>query len=943
MKVLSIEKTTGKKMIGGSLPDIDTDFETGRRGDVKDYIETRFGKSQVVSVGTFTTLKLKGALKDLDRQFDNDVYTANVVTSIIDESDKTMLDLFKRSAQEPKLKEYIKRNSDIFYLMPSLLNQPKAKSIHPCAMVIFPKVMKAQEWVPVRKQNGLIVAEWDGEEMELAGFLKLDILGIKQLDKFSETLKLIEANGKTAPDIFDLPHDVEVYRYFSNGWNGDVFQMGTDSLSAYTKYLRPDNEEDLIATVALYRPGPMENNYHNIYVKAKNEGIEHQPLWGTEEIAKDTYNLIIYQEQIMAICQQLGGVTEQEADDVRRAMGKKNLKYLSVWKDRLQIGFLKNGATIEQFEETWNMMVEFAKYSFNRCISGDTKIKFLGLTKSRMHPTIKQMFDIKNDREYARSIDKISLHFKYQREGYPKGFSLDENGTLVKNKIKDIRYEGKKEVYELITSCGKKIKATCNHKFPTNNGEKRLDEIDLDKDLIYVFDGRFDDRWKAQDEDNKAPYVLNSQKGTEGFITKEPRSTNHLKIKYYKENLKKTSCEKCSKKDCRLEVHHIDGNHYTNNEPENLQTLCVSCHKKAHYKMGRTKAGEKGYKTKFSKIVSLIMVGEEDVYDVEMEAPYHTFTTDTGIVTCNSHAAAYAKTGYICQYLKVHFPLEYWTTSLTHASEENGLKFLSEIFDSKGIDVSPPDINGSGIKMTSNNDSNTIFWGIGSIKGIGEATAEQIINVRNKHGNYKSFADFFFKHNFKGSKVKKQTYEALITSGAFDTLYAFKKDVSKRLSLINRFRKFKKVKVSNKKTDIYTIGALEQSWWWSLYQKKLTGLAFLNYNNLAKNEGLETMYVTNTELAQSQHRGLFRGFGGYVVEMKTRSSVKGTFAFLTVESNYKIYKLILWSNEYEQFKESLKGCEKNFILFDAELKYEGKYEKKNTFTLKENSQIIVLK
>lgn len=674
MKVLNIKKTVGKKMIGGSLPDIDTDFETERRGEVKEYIENRFGREQVVSVGTYTTLQLKGALKDLDRQFDNDVYTANVATSIIDMSDSTMLDLFKRSAKEPKLKEYIKRNSDIIHLMPSLLNQPKAKSIHPCAMVIFPKVMTAQEWVPVRRQKGMIVAEWDGEEMELAGFLKLDILGLKQLSKFSEIDSLIKANGKDAPDIFNLPHDVEVYRYFSNGWNGDVFQMGTDNLSAYTKYLKPDNLEDLIATVALYRPGPMENNYHNIYVKAKNEGFEHKALWGTEEITKDTYNLIVYQEQIMAICQQLGGVNEIEADDVRRAMGKKNLKYLSVWKDRLQIGFLKNGATIEQFEETWNMVIEFAKYSFNR-----------------------------------------------------------------------------------------------------------------------------------------------------------------------------------------------------------------------------------------------------------------------------SHAAAYAKTGYICQYYKVNFPLEFWTVALTRASEESGLKFLSEIFDSKGIDIKPPDINGSGTKMTSNNDSNTIYWGIGSIKGIGEATAEQVINIRNKYGNYTSFADFFFKHTFKGSKVKKQTFEALITSGAFDALYGFKKDASKRLSLINRFRKFKKVKVSNKKTDIYTIGTLEQPWWWSLHQKRLTGLAFLNYGNLAKESGVETTFANTSELMHPQNHGIFRAFGGYVVEMKTRSSARGTFAFLTIESNYKIYKLILWSNEYEMYKDVLKGCEKNFVLFDAELKFDNRYEKKNTFTLKESSKIVVLK
>jgi len=674
MEVTNIKQIKGTKLQGGSLPDIDTDFEAARRPEIKEYMEQRFGKKQVVSVGTFSTLKLKGALKDLDRQFKNNVFNANVITSIIDDKDSTMLDLYKRSAKEPKLKQFIKENSDIFNLMPSLLGQPKSKSIHACAVVIMPSVMKSEEWTPVRKQNGLIVTEWGGGEIEDAGFLKEDILGIKQLDKFAKILKLIEGNGKEVPDIYNLPHDDEVYRYFSNGWNGDVFQMGTDPLSAYTKYLKPDNIEDLIATVSLYRPGPMENNYHNLYVKCKNEGRAPKYLWGTEEITKDTYGILCYQEQIMAVCRTLGNLTQQESDDVRRAMGKKNLKYLAIWEERLKEGYLKNGATEEQFQEAWEVMIEFAKYSFNR-----------------------------------------------------------------------------------------------------------------------------------------------------------------------------------------------------------------------------------------------------------------------------SHAAAYAKTGYICQWLKVHYPIEYWTSSLSFANEKDVLKFLSEINETNAVKVLPPDINNSQIKMVSNMEEKTVFWGIESIKGIGEATANQIIECRNVGGKYKSFADFYFRHTFKGSKVKKQTFEALIASGAFDILYGFAGNEQKRFSLLRRFRMFRKVRVSNPHRDIFTIGETGEKWWWKLQQKKYTGIAQIDFKEIVKKHEISTQFSSSRDFSLKQNRGVMRSYGGYVIEAKVRKGSRGSFAFLTFESNYKIHKLVLWSNEYETFKSLFKGIENSFIIFDAELKYEAKWDKANVFTLKENSTFKVLK
>ena len=672
MKVTNIVKSTSKKLVDGTLPDIDTDFAGKDRAEIKQYMEDRFGQEQVCSVGSYSTMKLKGLVKDFARISSVDFAEANLITSIIDAGDSTMLDLVKRASFEPRLKSFIKRNSEIFYMVPTLLDAPKTQSIHPCAVIIFPKVMSASEWVPTRMQQGLLVSEWSGGEMDDAGFLKDDILGIKQLDKFTDILTLIENNGKDVPNIYNLPHDQDVFRYFGNGWNGDVFQLGSTGLTEYTKALKPQRLEDLIAANALYRPGPMENHYHEIYVKCKNEGREPKYLWGTESIAKDTFGLLIYQEQVMQVFQEVGGLSMKEADDVRRAMGKKKLSVLLVWRDKVEQGFLDKGATKQEFDKVWDAVLEFAKYGFNK-----------------------------------------------------------------------------------------------------------------------------------------------------------------------------------------------------------------------------------------------------------------------------SHSAAYAMTGYVGQYLKVNFPIEYWTVALNYANEEDTLKYLSEIIQTKAIDIKPPNVNKSSISMISNQESSTIFWGLGSIKGIGEDTANQIIKDRETNGDYTSFSEFCSRHIFKGSKVKKQTYEALVASGAFDDLHNLEGREESRMELIKEYRILKKVKVSNPQRDPYTIGKLDERWWWNLQQKRLTGLASFDYKDMA--EGYEmAQFCSTSEANGRQEKAIFRSFGGYIVEAKVNKGAKGNYCRITIEHNYKLFKVMVWSNEFENFESILKGSEKNILIFDGELKYDAKWSKSNQFTLKENSKLIVL-
>ena len=280
--------------------------------------------------------------------------------------------------------------------------------------------------------------------------------------------------------------------------------------------------------------------------------------------------------------------------------------------------------------------------------------------------------------------------------------------------------------------------------------------------------------------------------------------------------------------------------------------------------------------------------------------------------------------------------------ALDYADENKALTFLSEIISTGKIFVKPPDVNNSGIHMTSNQESSQIFWGLGSIKGIGEDTAIQIINEKKTNGPFKSFADFYFRTNFKGSKVKKTTYEALIGAGAFDELYNFEGTEHRRMLLINRYRKYAKKKIANPQRDAYTIGRVDQLWWWGLQQKKLTGLAFIDYKKVAIENGIETQFLTQSEFSRPQHRGMYRTFGGYIVEAKIGRSKKGQYAKITIEHNYKLCKVMVWSDEFAKFKDQIKGSEKSLIIFEGEIRFDSKWSGANQFTIKPDSKLIVL-
>lgn len=332
------------------MPDIDVDFPTEFRDSVKNYIKEKYGYDYTCSIGTYTRMKLKTCIKDFGKVKGLSFDLTNKLTKDIDDQiEYTWGDLIEYASKSKLLFNFVQENPELVHLTKYALLQPKAESVHPSAVVIVPKFrvdgshadIDLWEWMPIKKIDGVLVSEWEGKYIDKSGFLKEDILGLSQLDKFKSILTLIKKNTGKNIDVNKIPLDDEAtFRYFKRGWNEDVFQFGTTGLMNYCRQVKPDTLENLIAMTALFRPGPMEMNAHGDFSDIKNGKKKpvYYPLM--EDITKETFSLYIYQEQIMKAAV-IGGLSEVEADIMRTSIKKKDMKTLNSFKEKFINGYSK--------------------------------------------------------------------------------------------------------------------------------------------------------------------------------------------------------------------------------------------------------------------------------------------------------------------------------------------------------------------------------------------------------------------------------------------------------------------------------------------------------------------------------------------------------------------------------------------------------------------------
>lgn len=351
-----------------SMPDIDIDFCYERRGEIFEYVVNRYGSDHVAQIITFGTMAARAAIRDTGRAMGVPLSIVDKVSKLIPmELGMTLTralevapDLVKMAGENPAVKELLDTAK-------SLEGMPRHAGTHAAGLVISKKPL--DEYLPLqRTSEGLASTQFEKETVEEIGLLKMDLLGLRTLTVINNAVTLVEQSQGKRIDINQIYlEDSAAYELLSRGDTIGVFQLESSGLRAILKDLKPRTFEDIIALVALYRPGPLGSGMVEDFIKRRHGEIEISYLHPLlEPILKPTYGVIIYQEQVMRIASDLGGFSLGEADLLRRAMGKKKPEIIAGLRQQFAAGAVKLGIESDIAKKIFDLMEYFAGYGFNK-------------------------------------------------------------------------------------------------------------------------------------------------------------------------------------------------------------------------------------------------------------------------------------------------------------------------------------------------------------------------------------------------------------------------------------------------------------------------------------------------------------------------------------------------------------------------------------------------
>ncbi len=357
-----------------TMPDIDIDFGPERRQEVIDYVSRKYGAEKVVQIVTFGTLQAKGVIRDVGRVMDLPYSLCDSLAKMVPNELNITLD--KALEKNPEFRKLYQEDEQIHHLIDMckrLEGLPRHTSMHAAGVVICPEA--ADEFVPLsRGSDGSITTQFVMTTLEELGLLKMDFLGLRNLSVIHDALDFIEKSTGKRIDIDHIDYDdKKVLEYIGSGKTEGIFQLESAGMKNFMKELKPQNLEDVIAGISLYRPGPMD--FIPKYIKGKNN---HDAVTYScpqlEPILSPTYGCIVYQEQVMQIVRDLGGYTLGRSDLVRRAMSKKKQSVME--KERANFiygnaeehvpGCVAKGISEQVASTIYDEMMDFAKYAFNK-------------------------------------------------------------------------------------------------------------------------------------------------------------------------------------------------------------------------------------------------------------------------------------------------------------------------------------------------------------------------------------------------------------------------------------------------------------------------------------------------------------------------------------------------------------------------------------------------
>ncbi|MDP8983392.1 MAG: DNA polymerase III subunit alpha [Acidobacteriota bacterium] len=354
-----------------TMPDIDIDFHTRRRGEVIQYVTEKYGREQVAQIITFGTLGARTAIKDVGRVLDIGFADVDRITKLI----PTQLNIKLKEAmqQEPAIEEAARKDprlKEVLVVASKLEGMARNASMHAAGVVISP--VPLNELVPLYKTSkDEIVTQYDMVGLEKLALLKMDFLGLTTLDIIQDALALIQQHRGVKLVVEELPlDDPATYQIFCKGFTSGVFQFESQGMRDILRKYQPVRIGDLCALNALYRPGPIQGGMIDDFIDSKHGRKQvTYDFAELKEILEDTYGVIVYQEQVMQISNRLAGYSLGEADILRRAMGKKKTEEMAAQRVRFLQGAKEKGFSPKKVEKVFDLMEKFALYGFPKAHS----------------------------------------------------------------------------------------------------------------------------------------------------------------------------------------------------------------------------------------------------------------------------------------------------------------------------------------------------------------------------------------------------------------------------------------------------------------------------------------------------------------------------------------------------------------------------------------------
>jgi DNA-directed DNA polymerase III PolC len=829
-----------------SMPDIDIDFSVKGRERVIQYVAEKYGRESVAQIITFGRMFPRAASRDAARVLGLDYGAGDRIAKLIPEPVMGRSKTFDEYlSDEPELRRVYDSDPDarrIIDVARGLEGIVRNSSIHAAAVVIADRPLTdivplqlAEDKTGATGENGerayRTVTQYSMKPIEEIGLLKMDFLGLRNLDVIEAALDIIEQSTGNRPNMSELPlTDGKTYEMLAGGDAVGVFQFESDGMRDALKKVKPTEFEDLVALVALYRPGAMRHIDTYARNKRNPEGIHYadERLRGITESSR---GVILYQEQSMQIAKAIAGFSGPEADDLRKAIGKKQRERMAALKDRFFEGARATATDESVIQELWATNEAAADYSFNKCAAGTTRVILPDGTRIRLSEAF------------------------HQRT--PEIMSMWADGTIRPHKVERIVRTGRKFVYQVRCESGRQIRATAEHRLLTTEGYLEIGQMEVGRTELITMPMISDKQREARRETMKR--LAHSAKRAEWDRQASIRMKAYQASRPYEEkaahmrrmhelypDMKRIGIaamqernrwlwandpewrrRKMEKSIGQVRAAYDSGPGYGHCSIASNGMWCASwperemaeflidrgiefeIHKAlgngrmcdfyfdgVYWEMDGLDRTSEFFAAKYGDlpyvvvtpedfrfrierhlatvhaengdpVVSIEPLGEEMTYDVEMASDGPLNFMANGIVSHNSHAACYALISYRTAWLKANYPAEYMAALISSVmSTKDKVPFFVAKCEDMGIEVLPPDVNQSGHDFKV--VEGNIRFGLDAVKGLGYQAVEAIIKAREEEGPFNSVWDFCRRVDCQA--VNKKASDSLVKCGAFDSL-----------------------------------------------------------------------------------------------------------------------------------------------------------------------------